>query len=179
MTHRCKFPCSALVIGVLGPASASADIIVRFDPADAGIDSPGDTTTVNIVAYIPEEDAILGWGLDLIVEDPGVADITGFMINTALFNAISSPDGDDLGGLAFPVCIWGYDVLLATVEFTGYGIGITEIMLADDYPDDLTEGFALCGTGFASMIYGSGLITVPEPASVSLLALGLLALRRR
>ena len=179
MTHKCKFLC-LLVIGTFGLASASADIIVTLNPADAVIGPPVESTaTVDIMAEIPEADAILGWGLDLNVDDPGIADITGVAINTLLFNAAYAPDGDELAGLAFPECVWGPEVLLATVEFTGVSAGITDIALAVT-EGDLTEGFALCGQGFAVAILGDGTVrVVPEPASLALLAVGLLALRRR
>ncbi|MBU0618156.1 MAG: hypothetical protein KKI02_10600, partial [Planctomycetes bacterium] len=139
MTHKCKLLCSALMIGVLGLAGASADIMVTLEPSYVDVaGGVGGTATANIVADIPEADAILGWGLDLLVADAGIAGITNVAIGP-LFNAAFAPDGDELAGLAFPECVFGTNVLLATVTFTGLADGECALVLGDDYPDDLTE----------------------------------------
>jgi len=174
---KCKVLCALLAVGMLGLASASADIVVNFAPIDAVVPGVNGTAQVEIWANIPEADAILGWGLDVVVTDPFAA-VTAVQINEALFNAAAAYDGDGLAGLAFPDCVWGDHVTLATITYTGLANGVTAVATGTT-AGDLTEGFALCDVGFATFINAAGTVTVPEPATLVLLALAGLALRRR
>lgn len=182
MSKLCRLACVILAAGVVAGASAAID--VSFVPPDASIVAPGFTTTVDIVADIPEAEAIVGWGLDVIVDDIGIANVTNVVLGPAFDAALQNPDGDGLAGLV-PLAgnVSGMDVLLATITYTGYAQGTTLTGLGDDNPGDLSEGFAIdpdLGGGFATVNYGCGCVQVlPEPTTLSLLGLAFLALRRR
>lgn len=172
---RNRFLGAVSVLACLGTATAAADVIVSFSPLT-------DTTTVGgSVAYEIRADLtnpILGWGLDLSLSNPAVASVTGVAVGGSWTAA--SGDGDGLGGLAFPSGISGANILLATVTLEGDAIGSTDLLLSVT-PGDQTEGFALDPIGFdGNVTLGSGeLNVVPEPASLMLIGLGALALRRR
>ncbi len=176
-----KFLASLLLTASLGAtAMAGTSVNVYLVPQDSVI-GLGDTVMVDIYADMSEP--ILGWGLDLDALSPGVADKTGNMSIGGTWNAATAIDGDDLAGVVPfpPVGVSGNGILLASVEFVGLSLGTTILDLSDDNPADLSEGFALDPTGFASVSYTDGSIrVVPEPAAIALLALGgLAALRRR
>jgi len=174
--------CTALLIGLL-VSPALATIVVSFNPPEQTVDVSAGITTVDIVANIPTEDAIIGWGLDLgttgtsatfdpVLYPPAIG---------PLFNVAFAPDGDGLAGLVEPPAVVSGDgVVLATVVLTLNGLGTTLLDASytpGNWPD-LTEGF-MTEAGFAQVAFEQGAVHVtPEPASLALLALvGLL--RRR
>ena len=179
---RMKACCTALLIGLLVSPAMMADVIAGFDPVDTSVGF-NQTFWVDIVADIDVETPIVGWGLDLIVDDPTIAAPTGNLdFTTGPWDAAFASDGDGLAGLNFPDGVTGQCVLVS-VEFQSFGnVGTTVIGLGDDNPTDLTEGFAIVPPPsgvFADVTYCCGSIYVPEPAALTLLTLGGLALLRR
>ena len=166
---KVKAVCCALLIGLLA-SPALADVMVNFVPDEVFGLIPGDEVVVDIYADI--SDPIVGWQVDL--DTAGVASYDPMLtvIGTDWFAA--SDDGDALGGLAFPAPISGGDVHLATITLTY----LTGSGLVNFTAEDFGEGFALYPTGFATWS-STGVYLTPEPASLMLLALVGLVLRRR
>ena len=161
--------CTALLIGLLA-SPVLADVMVSLVPDYVGGLTPGDPVVVDVFADI--DDPIVGWQLDLDTAGVASYDPMSTVIGVDWFAA--SDDGDALGGLAFPVPISGAGVHLATISltYTG-GSGLVDVTDAD-----FGEGFALYPTGFADWT-STGVYLTPEPASLMLLALAGLVLRRR
>lgn len=175
-----KMLCYAtLPLGLL-VGSAAGGIVVRIDPSYQEVNlTARPWVECRILADIPEAEAIVGWGLDLTLDGASVSLVAPVGIGP-IWDAVYTPDGDELGGLAFPDPVWGEGVLLATITVNPEALGITQLLLSDDNPLDLTEGFALAGSGFAEVTYILGQIEViPEPATLFLLLVGGVALIRR
>jgi hypothetical protein len=167
------------VAAILAVASANAAVTVDFVPA-VQTTTVGSTVSYDIIATVT--DPILGWGLDLSIDDPSVASLTGITIDPLWNGAASNPDGDGLTGVvAFPPVGVTGTFTLATIDLLADAIGSTTLTLSAT-AGDLTEGFALDPTGFdADVVFKQGTLNViPEPTALSLLVLGgLLAIRRR
>ncbi len=175
MSLKRRVACVGLALALLSTV-ASAHIIVHFDPIVQTV-AEGDSVTFDIVADI--SDPIVGWGLDVSVSDASVASIVPPPTIGPLWDAVSSPDGDDLAGLSL-TGISGDDVLLATITVAGLNEGTAWLQIGVT-GSDLTEGFALDPDGFDSWTACTGLVNVviPEPASLALLGLTGIALFRR
>ena len=154
---------------------ASADVMVWFDPASPSV-GVGDTVAVDIMANF--DDPVVGWGIDLVIDQPGYADWVNTTIGGA-WDATTTLDGDGLAGLNFPNAQSG-SVLLATVTFEGLAIGQTPLILGAGPEED--EGFLLESGVLAENIqFIPGCLTViPEPGGIALLSLvGLATASRR
>lgn len=176
---------AVLVSGLGLGQSAHAAVTVRFEPLDLTV-GLGDIFTIDIVADIP--DPVLAWGLDATVANPPI--LTSHVNNALLplpaigpawLNPGSTPDGDLLAGVAFPgASVTGVSVVLATLTLAAAEVGETDLLLSDDNPADLTEGFGLDPTGFAIVNYTPGHVLVtPEPGALAFLAIGILTMMRK
>jgi hypothetical protein len=162
--------CAALLVFA---APARAAVIVRAVPSAASV-AAGDTLTVELRAAADQP--LFGFGLDLLF-DGGVLSVTAPPVIAAPWNALNAPDGDGLAGVVFPNGISGPDLLLATLTFSALAPGATTI-LPGVSAGDLTEGFPLDPSGFASDVsfVGAQVQVVPEPSSAALLGFALAAL---
>ena len=162
-----------LAVGLLVGTAAADPIVVTFDAPTTYI-NVGDSGTVDIVADIPADSPVLGWGLDVNF-DPAIVALTNVMVDMPWTQV--SGDGDGLGGIVFPTGIYG-QVTLATLTFDAIGAGISGLDVSVTM-GDLNEGFALDPIGFGDWYSVAGEIITPEPASLTLLALAGLLIRRR
>ena len=151
-------------------SSAWGDVVVRHDTPDVTV-AFGDVFDLNIVADIDEP--VLGWGLDLTIDDPSILSTIGDPLIGSLWDGAFAPDGDGLAALGFPDSIMGNDLLLATVTLSADTLGETDLFLgADD--NGLTEGFPLDNVGFAGTTFEPGHVrVVPLPAAGVLVLVGL------
>lgn len=178
-----RIGCAIAIALCLASAPAFATISVSFSPAAQSVPIAGGTATVDIVADIPANDAIIGWGLDLGLIGTSVS-IANVAINTTLFDAVPAADGDDLAAIVpFDQSALDGIVTLATITFSLDALGMTQLALADDHLADATEGFVLDPSApdiYADVLYAAGSIeVVPEPATLALLALGAIASLKR
>lgn len=177
MLRKCCAVCAVLALAF----TASADIVVNFNPQVSTI-GVGDVVTVQVVADIPANEAVVGWGWDINIVTPGIVNLVSKTVADPPWNEVPDNDNDGLAALLPPpgTGLFG-NVLLATLQFQGIALGSTQITLSTT-PGDLTEGFAIdpaLGGGFAPATFVAGTINVPEPASLMLLAVAGLLLRRR
>ncbi len=176
---------------------------IHAETIDLRLESPANTYTtgdaVDVEVYATTSAQLVGFGFDLIAGDE--LDYNGYDTGPAFTSVRGTPDGDGIAGLAFSGALDGVDILLGTAHYDAALVGEVLVQLTTT-AGDLTEGFARFGTGFfdvnatplsLSIVEphdtlppvvvggggGGGSPPVPEPATISLLAAGLLATLRR
>ena len=126
-------------------------------------------------------ETIAGWGLDLNF-DSNILSLDNLFVAPGFMTV--NGDGDGLGGL-IPFGqpgLSGSDILLATINFTAIGSGISELFTSST-ASDLNEGFLsapffqpISYSDIATNITVTGSSEVPEPSTFLLMLLATFAL---
>jgi hypothetical protein len=170
MRMRMLLALASLLLAAPAPAAVIAYVVA---PASVGIGTQFD---VELRANLG--DPTIGWGLDLGFDPSVVQKVSGPTIGPDWLAATAS-DGDGLAGISLTGL--SGDRRLAVVRFQAIAQGSTSFVLSDTLAD-LSEGFALDPSGFATVQYQSATVqVVPEPGTALLALLGLagMALARR
>lgn len=170
---RMKCLCTALLIGLLACSSASAALVVSGGGGTYGV---GDPIFVTFTATFDE--SVVGWNVD-VAWDETYLGYVGYTIGADWDEGAMADDPGvlDLGAISFePFPASPSD--LFTLEFTALAVTPgTDVTIG---ADDVDEGF-IYETGPLVMPAPNtpATIVIPEPATLSLLAFGALALIRR
>lgn len=174
--HLCGL---SLAMLLAASPTRAAEVDVRVTPSESEV-RVNDVFTVDIVADLSVP--VLGWGLDFSIDDPSVVSMGGVPQLASPWAGVLAPDGDGLVALTNPIGspISGTGTLLASITLQALQVGETDLRLAIS-AGDLTEGFALDPTGFATLSFVSAHVSVvvPEPHTWVLLLLGGLAVWAR
>jgi len=177
--HACVVSAALVVVvpgAQAGDCPPDVDVCVRVEPPDLVVDINSTSTfTLDLVADI--NTPVVGWGLDLNIETPGVVSVTGTPdIPFPPWIDVFAPDGDGLAAVADPFpptngSVSGLNILLATLTFSVDRLGETDLVPSVT-EGDLTEGFPLDPMGFGTVTFQNGhVMVIPEPTTAILLAL--------
>jgi hypothetical protein len=146
-----------------------ATISVQLVPSSSIVQA-GDSFTVDIVASITPDSAIVGWGIDLDFDANALShdSSTDVTLGGNFAPLPAGGDGDMLAGLVLPPNVPVFDnaVLLASLSFYANAIGDTAVV-SGYTPSDAFEGFSMPGGQFANAEFGTTVVTVvPTPSAL-------------
>lgn len=174
---KMKCLCTALLIGLL-VSPASAGLIVDGADGTYAVDSFFD---VYFEVTVPAGDALVGWALD-VSWDETYLEFQSYTIGGDWDEGAAQPDDPDvldLGALAFVPFVEGTSIMFG-INFKGL-LETPDTLVEVSWQEVELEGFVYESGPFAAvdMNTPAHIELVPEPATLSLLAFGALALIRR
>ncbi len=166
-----------LVVLLLFGAGNTLALTVGFDPLNKKA-STGSTFDINITANVTASEALVGWGFGLLYSPAQLKLNT--VSTSSYWDLISDPSSSSLSALLLPgptspdPGLSGSNLLLATLNFTCLGPGVSSLDISVD-PSDDTQGFMTFDGKYAKWESMAGTVeqVVPEPGTFLLLGFGL------
>lgn len=200
MTNTTGTIAAAFAAAVCVPAAAHAQSVGVTIEIDEPVLAPGDSTRVRLIATVLDTDyAFAGTNLNLLIDSGGTPGARGFSDLSILPPMDAGPtagvptdrgiEGIVIGQLHFPaagifadptnpIAFWEASFTAPVDAGGGYRVDLaTQTLRFDAWPDRDTS---VPASRLDVLVEGAATITViPAPASAAVLALGLLAVRRR
>jgi hypothetical protein len=172
-------------VGVALPAAAVAAPIISFSPSYQVIGLPGSTSVDILVSNLGANEAIGSFDVD-VTFNPGIVGFTGYTLGSGL-GSVAGGDQLDLslgasGGvidiaalsLLDPSALGplqGGSFVLATLAFDAVGLGVSPLVFSQSIWAD-QDGAELQAQIATGAIQVGDQVPVPEPASMTLFAVG-------
>jgi hypothetical protein len=169
------------LLAIFGSPAAAATITFTTPGAVSG---PFDVTihAQDVFAGRDSSDLLISFGFNVAVSDPTVVSFVG-ATSGPLFDAVTTQPGTMVFASAFGQNGFGVEpgvtepLVLATLHFAAVGAGAANILITSDLAN-LFQGLQFLNEPFAESI-AAPTTPVPEPATLLLSGIGLLALAAR